>query len=260
MRDARGVEVAPRAGPARIACLYPSGTETLYDLGLADRLVARTVYCPAPPGARGVPTAGGTKNPDLERLRAAAPDLVIANRDENRREDVEAIETFCPVFVTDPRRVADVPATILDLGRVAGAAERVASALADRIRAAMNRCQRDTGARPRALAFIWRDPWWSFGGDTYASDLLKHCGYENVFARGPLRYFPLDPALIAASRPDLLLFPDEPYRFNASHADDFFRQFPGFRDLPFRLFDGSFLTWHGSRTHRALEMLPELLA
>lgn len=254
------MEVAPRAAPARIACLYPSGTETLYDLGLSDRVVARTVYCPAPPDGRTVPPAGGTKNPDLGRLRAAAPDLVVANRDENRREDVEAIEAFCPVFVTDPRRVADVPATLLDLGRVAGAAESRAAALAGRIHAAMHRCRRDTGSRPRALAFIWREPWWSFGGDTYASDLLKHCGYENVFSREPLPYFPLDAARIAGSRPELILFPDEPYRFNAAHADDFFREFPGLRDVPFRLFDGSFLTWHGSRTHRALELLPEMLA
>ncbi len=254
--EVRGVV---RTAPRRIVSLYPSGTETLYEMGLGPNVVGRTSWCPKPGQGEASPVMGGTKDPDLAAIRAAAPDLVLACRDENRREDVEAIAAFAPVAVTDPRRVADVPVLIRELAGLAGAAAETAEALATRIEGAVARLAASTQLRRRAVAFIWRGPWWTLGGDNYATDLLRLCGCDNVFAADTRSYFSIDSPALAAARPDLLLFPDEPFPFAEQHVDALRAEIPAFRLTPARLFDGSLLTWHGARTLDALRRLPALL-
>lgn len=202
---------------------------------------------------------GGTKNPDLAALRAAAPDLVLACRDENRREDVEAIAAFAPVAIADPRRVGDVPGFVRGLAEVAGGDAAKANALASLVEDEARKLEFSTEPRRRGVAFIWRGPWWTLGGDCYATDLLRHCGIDNAFAADGRTYFSLEAAAIAAARPDLLLFPDEPFPFNEFHVAALRTEIPALRDVPARLFDGSLLTWHGARTLDALRRLPALL-
>ena len=141
--------------PRRIVSLYPSGTETLYALGLGDRVVGRTSWCPQPAGGVTISAMGGTKDPDLAAVRSAAPDLVLACRDENRREDVEAIAAFAPVVVTDPRRVADVPTFIRKLAGLTGAAADTAEALATQIEGATARLAAATPGAPGAVPPGW---------------------------------------------------------------------------------------------------------
>ena len=243
----------------RIVSLYPSATETLYDLGLAAAVAGRTAFCPAPAGIPAPPALGGPKNPEIDRIAALHPDLVVACIDENRREDVEKIEAFAPVFVTHPRSVEDVRLLVERLGETAGAAPDRIGSLTDAISTRLRNLRGRAQPRRRALTFIWRNPWWSFGGGTYASDLLAVCGLDNVFAADPRPYFAVEPALIAGARPDILLFPDEPFPFHQEHLAPILEEFPAFRGLPHRFFDGSLLTWHGSRTARALELLPGIL-
>jgi ABC-type Fe3+-hydroxamate transport system substrate-binding protein len=238
-----------RGRPARIVSLYPSGTETLIALGAGDRVVGRTSWCPG-----SAPAMGGTKNPDLAKIRAAKPDLVLACRDENRREDVEAIEAFAPVAVADPRRVADVPEFVRRVAEIAGTEAAKAEELAVAIEGATARLAAAAKIRRRALALIWKDPWWTLGGDCYATDLLRLCGLDNVFAADPRSYFVLEDAALESARPDVLLLPDEPFRFDDSHAAALAHVAPAV------LFDGSLLTWHGSRTLEALRRLPAELS
>lgn len=239
----------PSARADRIVSLYPSGTETLIALGAGDRIVGRTSWCPG-----NAPAMGGTKNPDLAKIRAAKPDLVLACRDENRREDVEAIEAFAPVVIADPRRVSDVPGFIRELAGIAGGDAAKAEALAVAIEGATARLAAATKNRRSALTLIWKDPWWTLGGDCYATDLLRLCGLDNVFARDSRTYFTLSDEDLSRARPDVLLLPDEPFRFDASHA-------AALRHVaPAVLFDGSLLTWHGSRTLEALRRLPAELS
>jgi ABC-type Fe3+-hydroxamate transport system substrate-binding protein len=260
VKDARGISVAPSSPRGRIVCLYPSGTETLYDLGLASRIVGRTSYCPLPDDGTRPAAIGGTTNPDVAKIREARPDLVIANIDENRREDVEALESFAPVYVTHPVAVADVPGMIEGLGAVTGADPGRARPLADGERRRLRERAGRAVAPRRALVFIWRDPGWTLGGPCYGTDLLRLCGFDNVFGRDPRPYFRPEAPAVRASRPDAILLPDEPYRFSSGHVPPLLDEFPEFRDLPIRLFDGSLLTWHGTRTARALDMLPDILA
>jgi ABC-type Fe3+-hydroxamate transport system substrate-binding protein len=202
---------------------------------------------------------GGTKNPDLAAIRAAAPDFVLACRDENRREDVDAIAAFAPVAISDPRRVADVPGFVKALAAVAGGDAAKAEALASLIESESARVAASTEPRRRGVAFIWRGPWWTLGGDCYATDLLRLCGIDNAFAGDRRTYFTLEGPAIAATRPDVLLFPDEPFPFNEFHVAALRTEIPSLRETPARLFDGSLLTWHGARTLDALRRLPALL-
>lgn len=202
---------------------------------------------------------GGTKDPDLGAIRAAAPDLVLACRDENRREDVEAIAAFAPVAVADPRRVADVPGFVRDLAAAAAADTAAAGRLAAAIEAGAAALETRPTRRRRALTFIWRGPWWTLGSGSYAADLLRLCGLDNAFASDPRPYFAVDAAALSAARPDILLFPDEPFPFRDHHAASLRAEIPAFRLTPMAFFDGSLLTWHGARTLEALRRLPAIL-
>lgn len=235
--------------PRRIVSLVPSATETLFALGAGGRLVGRTRWCtrPATRVAR-LPAVGGTKDPDLDAIRALRPDLVLANAEENRAQDLEALAREVAVHVAFPRDVPGVLADLAVLGERLGAPE-AAAALAARIVA-----QRDAlrvRARPfRFACAIWRGPWRFCGPDTYASALLQEAGGVNVAPPGPGRYPPLEPAELPAAAPDVVLLTSEPFPFRAEHAAELGPLAPRAR-----LADGQLLGWHGARTEAGLAWL-----
>ncbi|HTO14031.1 MAG TPA: cobalamin-binding protein, partial [Candidatus Binatia bacterium] len=246
-----------------IVSLIPSITETLCALGLADALVGVTAYCVEPRAVvRGKTRIGGEKDPDLDAIRALAPDLVVANIEENVREHVEALRASgIPVWVTYPRTVAEGLAMIRELGAVTGAGARAEALLAElqplyaRVRAASAR------RRPVPVFYpIWRAPWMTIGRDTYIHDVLAVCGAANVFADRPERYPTLTLDDMAARRPEVILLPDEPFRFRRAHLADFapYAEVPAVRDGRLHLVDGKPFSWHGPRVGEALRTLPAL--
>jgi ABC-type Fe3+-hydroxamate transport system substrate-binding protein len=251
--------------PSRIVSLIPSTTELLCHLGLAGALVGITVYCREPADLlRGKARVGGEKNPDLERIRALAPDLVIANVEENVREHVDTLRGWgIPVHVTYPRTVAGAIAMIRELGQVTGAAAR-ATALADELQARLEATRAVTARRSPARAFyaIWREPYMTVGADTYIHDVLAVCGAANVFADSPVRYPAVTLDDVAARRPEVILLPDEPFRFRRVHLADFapYPDVPAVRDGRIHLVDGKPFSWHGARLGDALRTLPALFA
>ena len=254
------------AGTAsRIVSLIPSTTELLCRLGLADALVGITAYCREPAEVlRGKTRIGGEKNPDLERIRALAPDLVIANVEENVRAHVETLRDWgIAVHVTYPRTVAGAIAMIRELGQVTGTAAR-ATALADELEMLLERTRVITAARAPARVFyaIWREPYMTIGADTYIHDVLTVCGAANVFADAPARYPTVTLADVATRRPEVILLPDEPFRFRRVHLADFtpYRDVPAVRDGRIHLVDGKPFSWHGARLGDALRTLPPLFA
>jgi ABC-type Fe3+-hydroxamate transport system substrate-binding protein len=263
VRDASGTELSLPRPPRRIVSLIPSVTETLCHLGLADALVGVTAYCVEPREVvRGKTRIGGEKDPDLDKIRALAPDLVVANVEENVREHVEALRGWgLAVWVTYPRTVAEGLAMIRELGEVTGTRERAEAILAEleplhaRVRAAT--CQ-----RPPVPVFypIWRQPWMTIGRDTYIHDLLAVCGAANVFADRPDRYPTVTLDEMAARRPAVIVLPDEPFRFRRAHLADFapFADVPAVRDGRIHLVDGKPFSWHGPRVGEALRTLPAL--
>jgi ABC-type Fe3+-hydroxamate transport system substrate-binding protein len=243
--DDLGSEVAVAGRPQRIVTLVPSISETLATWGVVP--VGVTDWCVEPEFPDAV-RVRGTKNPDVPTIIGLAPDLVVADQEENRLVDVERLRAAgVPVYVTAPRSLDDVATTLERLGHVVGAPEN-AAALADAIRAAI-------AVRPdrqlRTFCPVWRDPWIAVGTGTVVGDLLHRAGFEVVPAIE--RYPRVDIDEVARHRPDVVLLPDEPYEFGADDAR-------GFSDwgVPVHLVDGRMLTWWGPRTPGALAMLREL--
>ena len=265
MVDASGVELRLARPPRRIVSLLPSVTETLCALGLADALVGVTAYCVEPRAlVRDTSRVGGTKDPDLARIRGLAPDLVVANMEENERAHVEALrEWSIPVWVTYPRAVSEGIRMIRDLGEITGTSARAAS-IAGELEAVLAGVSAASARRPPLSIFyaIWRDPYMTINAGTYIHDVLAVCGGRNVFAGRPERYPAVTLDEVAAQRPEVILLPDEPYRFRRAHLEDFapFRDVPAVRDGRVHLVDGKLFSWYGPRIAEALSAVPALLA
>ena len=235
----------------RVVSLCPSLTETLVELGVTP--VGVTRYCQRPREAlRKVPRIGGTKNPDLDRIRILEPDLVVANAEENRPEDLAALRGEVPVHVSMPRTVAEVPAMVRDLGRAVGK-PREAERLAGEIQAAI---PDPPSATFKFVYFIWKAPWMTISGDTYVSDLFRYGGGVNAFAEAAARYPEVTPAAVAAARPDVLFFPSEPFPFSEGHRPEIEAAFG--RGTPIEFVDGDDCCWHGARTRHGLSLMRSL--
>lgn len=264
-RDASGAVVVLARPPRRIVSLVPSITETLCALGLADALVGVSAYCREPGRAlHGKPRVGGQKDPDLDRISALAPDLVVANIEENRREDVETLrERGTPVWVTYPRTVAEGIAMIRELGAVT-ATEARAAELAAPLESLHARVSAAAARRPAVRVFypIWREPWMTVSADTYIHDVLRVCGGVNVFGDAAARYPTITLDEMAARRPDVIALPDEPYRFRRAHLAEFapYRDVPAVAAGRVHLVDGKPFCWYGPRIAEALRTIPALLA
>jgi ABC-type Fe3+-hydroxamate transport system substrate-binding protein len=248
--------------PERVVSLCPSVTETLFALGLAERVVARTRWCVEPAErVSAVPTVGGTKNPDLDALCALEPDLVLLNEEENRREDAEAIAARgIRTRSHFPRDVAGARAMVADLGAVLDCTEASSALLAaiDAELAATRACAA-TGPRRKIAYLIWRRPWMAIGGGTYIGALLAEAGLDNVLEdRAEERYPEVDLASLTASGAEALLLSSEPYPFAPKHLAEVAEQ----SGLPLdRLFlvDGQALSWYGARTPQGLRTARELM-
>ena len=189
--------------PTRIVSLVPSLTELIAYLGAGDSLVGRTRYCTEPASiAQRVPAAGGTKDPDIAAIAALNPDLVIANKEENRREDIEALRAAgLNVLLTDPNSVPGAVAMIRQIGAAIDA-RRAAEGLASEI-------ERELAEAPparavRIFAAVWWEPLMGMGSASYGHDLIERAGAE-IFsirrAHAPVHTTPeIRPASSAASR------------------------------------------------------------
>jgi ABC-type Fe3+-hydroxamate transport system substrate-binding protein len=262
IRDDTGVDVSLREPPRRIVSLVPSLTETLVLMGAGDLLVGVTRYCIHPRKTlAGIPRVGGTKNPSIDRIISLDPDIVIANVEENEKADVEELRKRVPVFVTYPRSVEGAIETVLALGRITGTGSR-AEVWAQDCREII---ESSKAARPstdlRTACLIWKKPWMAAGTDTYMSALLEVYRFKNVFAGTADRYPRTSLDELAALEPDIVILPDEPYRFGPEHKRElerFFGTVPGKPRV--LLADGAMLAWFGWRTLEALLYVQALRA
>jgi len=258
--DAAGRVHDPAGPDARIACFVPSITELAIDLGLADRLVARTQYCIHPADTVGdIPAIGGTKKVSVPKLKALKPTHAILNIDENTREMDAALRDFVPnVIVTHPNAPSDVPALIRLIGGIFGRPE-AAEAMCDAFETALEDLRSDAAELParRVCYFCWKDPWMTVSRDTYISQSLALINWQTLGHRDDTRYpeVTVDEALIGNA--DLFLFSSEPYAFTAQHARDFaaVHDIPSSRCL---MIDGEYTSWYGSRAIAAMAYLRDV--
>lgn len=290
LRDDRGRKTEWSEAPRRIVSLVPSDTYTLVRLGLGARLVGRTRYCIEPAAeVASVPVVGGTKDADLDAILALAPDVVIANQEENTRSDLEKLEAAgLRVLVSFPKTVAAGLAHVARLALLCRverepAVKELVAAGYHALRAA--EAARATQPAVRTFVPIWMDPLMTVHGDTFISDVLALVGATNVFATRERRYplaadlgsaAPLSPERVGerdtryprvtldevtAAQPELVLLPDEPHPFTEADA-------AVFRALPIpaaergavRFCDGKDLMWYGVRSVEGLARLRGAIA
>ena len=248
--DDMGFRVELERPPARIVSLVPSWTETLFALGFSSEVVGVTKFCVEPVAAvASIPKVGGTKNPDINAIVKLEPELVIANAEENRREDVEKLRAAgIPVFTTYPRTVPGAVESILRLGRVLRR-EHAAAELAKEITLSVSGIEAALGVwsklRLRVFCPIWKKPWMSFNGDTYAHDVLRMLGYNNIYASAGERYPATTLEEAVERRPDIVILPDEPYPFDEADVAEVKALVPPALSRRVLIVSGRDLHWYG---------------
>jgi len=258
----RPIEI--QRAPRRIVSLVPSITEALFTFGLGDAVVGVTRFCVEPREAVAAKAkVGGTKTLDISQVRQLEPDLVIANVEENRPEDVrQLIAAGLNVMVTFPRTVAGGIAMMRQISEMTDSVETARPIIEEAAAALAEARAKNDPRRPlRIFCPIWRNPWMSVGPDTYIHDCLNVCGGLNIFARRHERYPITDMNEVARKDPQVILLPDEPYRFSAKHLPEVSKHpyVSAVRDQRVHLIEGKHLCWYGPRIAGSLRFVQDLL-
>lgn len=244
--DQTNQKVVLSDSPNRIISLVPSQTELLFDLGLDKEVVGITKFCIHPEiWFRSKPRVGGTKQVKMEIIQQLEPDLIIANKEENVKEQVEELAKKYPVWISDIHSLGDALVMIREIGLLTGK-----QATAQKITRQINEnflALTPTHYRLKTCYLIWKDPYMTVGGDTFIHNMLETAGFENVFSTRK-RYPVISIDELKKSGCELLLLSSEPYPFQQKHMDELQQQLPDTRII---LADGEMFSWYGSRLLKA---------
>jgi ABC-type Fe3+-hydroxamate transport system substrate-binding protein len=262
-QDARGKEVRFDSLPQKIIPLVPSLTETLFALGAGEKIVAVTRFCKYPKKEIMTrPKIGGVHDLDRDAILSLGPDLIIADREENRREDIEYLAERVPVYLIFPRSVGDAQALIRDLGQLLGATGR-AQVFVKRIEEEYQKASKIWwGNRPfRTFYPLWYNPYYSMNGDTYTSDFLAACGAENICADREKRYFPIGIDEVLSRNPEVILLPSEPFKFREKHRRELlaYGDIAAVKNNRVYLVNGEMICWWGVRMIKGFQYLTSIL-
>lgn len=229
--------------PKRIVSLVPSQTELLADFGLNSEVVGITKFCVHPGRWRSEKTiVGGTKKVDIDTVRSLNPDLIIGNKEENEKTDIEQLQWEFPVWMSDIHDLGEALSMIRSLGKLTNS-HSVASGFCSSI-------EREFESLPQlgksVLYLIWRDPWMAAGRNTFIDDMLSRIGLTNVLDES--RYPMLAGEALTSMKPDLVFLSSEPYPFRGKHISEAQGLFP---DASVQLVDGEMFSWYGSRLVQA---------
>jgi len=237
--DQLGNLVSIPRNPQRIISLVPSITEFLYAIGLGDRVVAITKFCIYPDEWYiSKPRIGGTKTPDIDKIKAIKPDLIIGNKEENRQEDIAALGEFASVWMSDVNSIQDMYSMLTSLGEILGLAEESLGWIT-RWKTYFDE-NKIKGQGKKALYFIWKAPEMVVGKDTYIDAYMKAIGYANCVEMG--RYPMLSD--LDELNPDVVLLSTEPFPFKETDFGYFQERFPKAR---IELVSGEEFSWYGVR-------------
>lgn len=232
--------------PERILSVVPSQTELLYDLGLDTKVIGITKFCVHPEHwFRSKPRVGGTKTLSIQKIRELQPQLVLANKEENVKEQIDDISHDIPVWVSNISNLQDALEMILSVGTITGTAT-IAEQLARKIELAFAKLQTNP-TKQKAAYLVWKDPFMTVGNDTFIHDMLIRSGFENCF--GALERYPvitLDD--LKNSEPGFLFLSSEPYPFKQKHITELQKELPNTKIM---LVDGEMFSWYGSRLLKA---------
>ena len=251
--DQTGRSVSIINTPKRIISLVPSQSELLFDMGLNEEVVGITKFCIHPDGwFRNKIRVGGTKQVKMEIIHPLEPDLIIANKEENLKEQIKELEMNYPVWVSDVNNLEDAYLMIEQIGVITGK-EKTAGNIVTRIRQVFNQLKSES-SKAKAAYLIWQNPYMTAGGDTFIHSMMEYAGFENIF-RHKTRYPEVEINEIKAQDCKLLLLSSEPYPFKQKHIEELQTKLPGTRVM---LVDGEMFSWYGSRLLKAPEYFVNL--
>ncbi|MBK9013298.1 MAG: ABC transporter substrate-binding protein [Saprospiraceae bacterium] len=245
--DQLGNTVHLDAPPRRIISLVPSQTELLFDLGLDEEVVGLTKFCVHPKEKwRTLPRVGGTKKVDFEKIAALHPDLIIGNKEENDRSQIEELQRHYPVWMSDIVTVEDAFSMIKSVGEITGKATK-AQELAEEIRIALQSSVVNHQSSIPTAYLIWYRPWMAVGSGTFIDSMLAQAGFTNVFHQ-KTRYPEITLEELAAAAPQVVMLSSEPFPFKEQHIAEIKQLCPS---TVVKLVDGELFSWYGSRMLQA---------
>ena len=245
---------------SRIISLVPSLTDLLFSFGLENSIVGVTKYCVLPPRAKDSPRieVGGTKNPNIQNIISLHPDLVLVNQEENQLKHYQAlIDAHIPVFVTFPKSVNDAVSLFYDLKILFSI--NLVPQLAE-LEKTLEMVQEKTKSikrKKKVFCPIWKKPWMSFNKETFASSMIDICGGENIFNGCTERYPEISVKEILEKEPDIILLPDEPYKFQKDDKDELQDLFQN-KNIKIELIHGTF-HWYSFIMIRSLNELVNII-
>lgn len=242
-KDQMNRTIRLEASPKRIVSLVPSQTEFLFDLGLENEVVGITKFCVHPQERfRSKTRIGGTKTVNIEKIKALNPDLIIANKEENTKADIEALEKIAPVWISDIFTLDDALEMMQQVGEICGKSQKAAE-IVQSIKSQFETFENPSRSglfSPKVIYLIWKNPYLIAGKNTFIDDMLQRCGLENLTQTD--RYPEWKPE--ESETPDYILLSSEPFPFKQKDLDELKNQFPKAKIL---LVDGELFSWYGSR-------------
>jgi ABC-type Fe3+-hydroxamate transport system substrate-binding protein len=242
---------------SRIISFVPSQTELLFDLGLNEQVIGITKFCIHPQSwFRNKTRVGGTKNINLKIIDQLSPDLIIANKEENVKEQIEELAKKYDVWVTDVNNLSDAIKMIYDIGRLCNRIE-AAAALDMRIQQGFEHLKKlsSKSLQTRCAYFIWKDPYMVAAGDTFINDMMEYCRLQNIYA-DQKRYPQISLEEIKKKKCELILLSSEPYPFKQKHKEEIQTHLP---KIKIELVDGEMFSWYGSRLLKSIEYFQSFL-
>ena len=240
--DQTGRSISLDTTPSRIISLVPSQTELLFDLGLTHEVTGITKFCIHPPGWFHTKTrVGGTKELKMNIIHQLQPDLIIANKEENVKEQIEYLENYFPVWISNVNNLNDAYEMIQQVGMITNK-EEAAHEMIVQINKNFAPLQ-TTEHKLKTAYLIWQQPYMTIGGDTFINAMLETAGFKNIFANEK-RYPEVSIEQLRTMNPELLLLSSEPFPFKQNHIDELQLQLPGTKII---LADGEMFSWYGSR-------------
>ncbi|GAB5415915.1 MAG: helical backbone metal receptor [Crocinitomicaceae bacterium] len=249
-------EVPLEDSPQRIISLVPSQTELLHDLGLGERVVGITKFCLHPDAwYRGKHRIGGTKSVNFDKVRDLNPDLIIGNKEENERSDIESLEESYPLWMSDIFNLQDALQMIQSVGELTDTKMK-AEELIQRIEAEFDAfdtwVEENVHDRPSVAYFIWKDPDYCAGRNTFIDAMIERCGLQNYMNSERYPEFEMNGEEV----PDYIFLSSEPFPFKNKHIENFRKKFPNSKVV---LVDGEMFSWYGSRLTLAPAYFKSLL-
>ncbi|MGK2861988.1 MAG: ABC transporter substrate-binding protein [Chitinophagaceae bacterium] len=255
--DQTGKTIFLPSPPLRIISLVPSQTELLFDLGLQNQIAAITRFCVHPKEFYHLkPRVGGTKKLNLDSIHQLQPDLIIANKEENVREQGEECAIHYPVWVSDVKNLTDAYEMISQIGSITDKVVE-ASQMISTIKASFMQfsVQLHAVKKMNSCYLIWNNPYMTIGGDTFIHSMLEIAGFENAFKKES-RYPEITIREMNEKNLEMLLLSSEPFPFNEKHKDELQVMLPQTKII---LVDGEMFSWYGSRLVKSAAYFEKLL-